>query len=334
MGRGSRTGLIQCRATCPSRAKPPLCPGRYNCNGRIDCAGKVPSLTELTLNVPNSQFRIAVLTTPAGLLTTHYLVKHLPVAGVIIDRGAWRGSTAMTPYRKLRRVARHTLNKLRPHRDPYARARAAETAYLRTLDQLYFGQPHFINDTRSRTFTTWEVLARDFNVPLVHVENINSDEAAKALGQWRVDLAVVAGGRIIKPEIYNIPRLGTLNKHSSLLPKHRGLAAEYWCLYHNDLTSLGVTVHFLQSGADTGPIVLQRQLSFRPGDTPTSLRHQSEWIGREAIVEAVRLVQTTGTRGQPQDESLATSNGKPTRATDRQLKQALPKLWQAVRDAA
>lgn len=283
---------------------------------------------------PHSRFRIAVFTTPAGLLTTHYLVQQLNVAGIVIDRGDWPGTRPATTCRKLRRFARQTLEKLRPPSDPYAKARQAETVYLKKLDRLYFGHPCITHRTRQRTFTTWAQLTRDFNVPIVNVNDINSDAAVDALHQWNVDLAVVAGGRIIKPRIYQIPRLGTLNKHSSLLPKHRGLAAEYWCLYHGDLDALGITVHFLKPGADTGPIVLQRPLTFHPGDTPTSLRHQSEWLGREALVEAVRLVQTTGTTGQPQDETLATTNGKPTRQTDRQLKRRLPQLWKATREAA
>ena len=51
-------------------------------------------------------------------------------------------------------------------------------------------------------------------------------------------------------------------------------------------------------------------------------------MGREAIVEAVRMIEETGTKGVPQNESLATCNKRPTRETDRELYSKLPKLWE------
>lgn len=168
----------------------------------------------------------------------------------------------------------------------------------------------------------------DLGAPTHWTSNVNSACACKALRKWDADLGVVVGGRIIQRDTFSIPRLGTINKHSSLLPRHRGLAAEYWCLYHEDLDSLGVTVHFVDDGCDTGPILVQKPMPFRHGDTPGTLRLRSEDVGCEAIVEAVRLVEQTGTRGVPQNETLATLNRKPTDATDRELEQKLPQLWQ------
>ncbi|MCC6681225.1 MAG: hypothetical protein IT445_10040 [Phycisphaeraceae bacterium] len=164
-------------------------------------------------------------------------------------------------------------------------------------------------------------------VPVAWTANINSEHAQRILRRWSCDLGIIVGGRIVKRSTFAIPRLGTINKHSSLLPRHRGLAAEYWCLYHEDLDALGVTVHFVDDGCDSGPILLQRPMNLSRGDTPGSLRQRSEELGREAIVEAVRLIEQTGTRGITQNETLATINGKPTPRTDQELARRLPQLW-------
>jgi len=185
------------------------------------------------------------------------------------------------------------------------------------------GVRHGIERLRQPSRFAWSELG----APTHWTRNVNGVDARKALHAWGTDLGVVVGGRIIRRETFAIPRLGTINKHSSLLPRHRGLAAEYWCLYHADLDALGVTVHFVDDDCDTGPILVQRPMPFRRGDTPGSLRHRSEHVGREAIVEAVRLIEQTGTRGVPQNEALATINRKPTDATDRELASKLPQLW-------
>ncbi len=274
--------------------------------------------------------RVAILTTPAGLLTVHHLVKHLNVAGIVVDRGPWGSPSRAgngSPVRRLKRVTRRCFDAVSPTFDPYRRARAAENAFLRKLDRLYFGYPNLQRDVRRREYVTWPELAEHYRVPIVEVENVNEERSREALRSWSADLGVIAGGRIVKPEVFRLPRLGTLNKHSSLLPRHRGLAAEYWCLYHGELDALGVTVHFVDEGCDTGPIVLQRPMPFERGDTPTTLRVKSEILGRELLVEAVRLIERTGTRGTPQDESRASRNGKPTPQSDRRLRRLLPRLW-------
>lgn len=182
---------------------------------------------------------------------------------------------------------------------------------------------HLLERMRQPSRFAWAELG----APTYWTTNINSARAGRALARWNADLGIVVGGRIIKRETFAVPRLGTINKHSSLLPRHRGLAAEYWCLYHEDLDSLGVTVHFVDDGCDTGPILVQKPMPFRHGDTPGSLRQRSEEVGREAIVQAVCLIAGTGTRGVPQNELLATLNRKPTETTDRELELKLPQLW-------
>ncbi|MEM7681642.1 MAG: formyl transferase [Planctomycetota bacterium] len=250
---------------------------------------------------------MAVLTTPAGLRVVNQLHASLDLVGVVIDQGA-----------------SHT-----PDRRGFTQtAKDVAKAALRLAgrpDDLYAQPP------QPPPRKTWQQIA-DAGVALHHTPNANDPDAVAALKSWSADLGVVVGGRILKPRVFQAPRLGVLNKHASLLPRARGLAAEYWCLYHGDLDAIGLTVHFVEPGCDTGPIVLQRPIPFEPGDTPGTLRAKSDRLGAEALVDAVRMIDRTGCRGDAQDELHATRNGRPTPQTDRELRAKLPELWQQARD--
>jgi folate-dependent phosphoribosylglycinamide formyltransferase PurN len=289
-----------------------------------------------------ARLKVAVLTRPGGNFVVHHLVKQLEVVGILVDVGRW-GSAKKPPPRRspverleyhwLRdgargaaaAIARKLLGQGNP--DPWARAAVAEAAHLAALDDALVGHALLARRTDWKQFADFDEIAAFHDVPIVRVGNINDDDAVATLKKWAPDLAVICGGRIVKPPILAVPRLGVLNKHSAILPKHRGLSAEYWCLYYEDFEHLGVTVHYVLPGLDDGNIVVQKRLRFAKGDTPATLRFQSEVIGREALVEAVRLIEATGTKGTPQDEAQATHNPEPTIATDRELYKKLPRLW-------
>jgi folate-dependent phosphoribosylglycinamide formyltransferase PurN len=286
-----------------------------------------------------SLLRVGVLTVPGGMLVTHYLVKHLRVVGILLDEGI-KKSRSRGVADTLRRALgvlrsqgwsgfeRTLLRKLFPGLMPQAFERAVryESRYRQRVDRL-FGGHYYEHNVPSRDFVEWDEMESHYGVPVRRVDNVNSAAAAELLRSWDLDLLIIAGGRVIKQNIIDIPRIGTLNKHSSMLPRHRGLSAEYWCLYYEDFSSLGVTVHFVDAGVDTGPIVVQRRMTFEWGDTPLSLRFKSDLVGREVLVEAVRAIEASGTRGVAQDPSQATRNAAPSPATDRELYAKLPALW-------
>lgn len=293
------------------------------------------------MNKRDQNFKIAILTTRTGIFTAHYLVKNLNVSGIIIDRGKRssgnsnvkllaRFRSGLVRYGLKGLIVIATKKLLHPLLPGYNLAKAArcEDKYFKKIDKIFFKYPYYQKKLEYRNFTSWDKLAHYYNIPIIYVQNINNELSAETLKKWNVDLGILVSGRIIKPHIIEIPRLGFLNKHSSILPRHRGLAAEYWCLYYEDFDSLGVTVHYVQAGLDNGPIVVQKRMRFEKGDTPVSLRFKSSVIGREAIVEAVRIIETTGTKGVPQDETVATQNKRPTIESDKKLYSKLPTLWE------
>jgi methionyl-tRNA formyltransferase len=84
----------------------------------------------------------------------------------------------------------------------------------------------------------------------------------------------------------------------------------------------------VEPGLDNCNILVQKRITFEKGDTPDTLRFKSELLGRDAMVEAVRMIEDTGTRGVAQNEAEATRNPPRTPATERELYKKLPQLWE------
>jgi len=121
------------------------------------------------------------------------------------------------------------------------------------------------------------------------------------------DLGVMAFVTDIVPEsILNCPKLGTIQYHPSLLPRHRGRSAINWAIIQGD-TRTGITVLWPDAGIDTGPILLQKEADISPTDTVGSLYYDKLFpLGVEAIVESIELTREGAAPRIPQDESQAT----------------------------
>ena len=115
------------------------------------------------------------------------------------------------------------------------------------------------------------------------------DEASRAeLMSWRPDvLVVVAYGLILPRAALDIPRLGCLNIHASLLPRWRGAAPIQRSILAGDATT-GVTIMRMDVGLDTGPMLLSKETAIEPGDTGGSLHDRLSMLGASAILEAIQ----------------------------------------------
>jgi methionyl-tRNA formyltransferase len=120
------------------------------------------------------------------------------------------------------------------------------------------------------------------------------------------DLIITAAfGRILRPSILEIPRLGCLNVHASLLPRQRGAAPIPRAILDGD-TWTGITIFRLDEGMDTGPILLQRVEPIRPDDTTASLTARLGELGAAALLDACGRIRQGTARFVPQKEDLAT----------------------------
>jgi len=118
-------------------------------------------------------------------------------------------------------------------------------------------------------------------------------------------IIVVGYGRIIPQWMIDLPRLGNLNLHASLLPKYRGAAPIQWAIANGESVT-GVTTMRIDAGLDTGDILMQREISIDLKDTAETLGPKLASIGAGLMVETLRGLDSGQVRPAPQDHTQAT----------------------------
>ena len=150
----------------------------------------------------------------------------------------------------------------------------------------------------------------------VHLtSNPNAPDCVDWLSALQPDILAVTGAPILRPPVFELPRLGTLNMHSSLLPAYRGTQAEFWQVLEGGLDTCGVTVHFVNAGVDTGHIVLQRATPAEQGISPQALRTRNLLVALDLVPEAIAAVADGSAEPQPQ----GSGDGVTRRSRDRTL---------------
>lgn len=130
-------------------------------------------------------------------------------------------------------------------------------------------------------------------------------ELADRIRAVRPDAIVATNWRTwIPPEIFTIPRLGTLNVHDSLLPAYAGFAPLIWALINGE-HEVGVTAHMMNEDLDAGDIVLQWPVPVEPTDTTADLFHKTVELFGPITVQGLALVESGSADRVPQDRSKA-----------------------------
>jgi len=144
-------------------------------------------------------------------------------------------------------------------------------------------------------------------IEVVQPEKIRNNEEFRAqLELVRPDaIAVVAYGRIISKWMLELPRLGCINLHGSLLPKYRGAAPVQWAVANGD-TLTGVTTMRLDEGLDTGEMMLAREVAIGADETAVDLFRELAVVGAELMVETLAGLAAGTLAGRKQDEARAT----------------------------
>ena len=142
------------------------------------------------------------------------------------------------------------------------------------------------------------------NIPLYQFEKLNKD-GEEVLKQYDADLFVTASyGQIIKQNILEIPKFGTVNVHASLLPKYRGPAPIQWAIMNGEKKT-GITIMKTDIGLDTGDIYFSREISIENEDTSTSVFSKMATLGVECINEFLENFDRYKDAHIPQDEKKA-----------------------------
>lgn len=143
-------------------------------------------------------------------------------------------------------------------------------------------------------------------IPVLQPTKIRTPEFLEEMRAFNADLFVVtAYGRILPGTLLNLPPLGTINVHGSLLPKYRGAAPVQWAILRGERET-GITIMQMDEGMDTGDILLPRPLTITPEDTAATLAVKMAALGGQALVEALELLKAGTLPRQQQDDRLAT----------------------------
>lgn len=149
--------------------------------------------------------------------------------------------------------------------------------------------------------------ALELGLPVVQPEKIKgNEEFRQRLESIRPEAIIVVGyGRIVPPWMIDLPRLGNINLHASLLPKYRGAAPIQWAIAKGESVT-GVTIMRIDAGLDTGDILLQDEEAIRPDDTALTLGPRLAHRGAELMICALAGLANGTLHRQLQDNSRAT----------------------------
>ena len=136
------------------------------------------------------------------------------------------------------------------------------------------------------------------NIPVYQPEKVrNNPEIIETIKKLNPDaICVVAYGKILPKEILEIPKLGCINVHGSLLPKYRGAAPIQWAVLNGDKTT-GITTMYMDEGMDTGDMILKEKVEIGENETTGELWERLAEIGGKLLVKTLEKIESgTATR--------------------------------------
>lgn len=149
-------------------------------------------------------------------------------------------------------------------------------------------------------------LALKHGIEVYQPETLKDSKAAEILRALNPDvIAVVAYGKLIPEEILNIPALGCINVHGSLLPALRGAAPIQWSVINGEEYA-GVTTMYMDKGLDTGDIILKEKTPIKEGETSEELYERLAPMGAELLLKTISLLKEGKAERIPQDNERAT----------------------------
>jgi len=176
----------------------------------------------------------------------------------------------------VREVARYARAKLIPQRDEAVQR--VHNPYLRPLLQHKEG-----------VFRSIREVSTLYGFPLTVCNDQNAPASIAQLRLWSPDLIIFTGGNILRKPLLEVPRLGVLNVHLALLPEVRGMSSPEWSLLNQ--VPVGVTVHYMDAGIDTGPILQRYEFpDVFACETLNDLRNRLIAFGIEKVGEVVRAL--------------------------------------------
>jgi methionyl-tRNA formyltransferase len=145
--------------------------------------------------------------------------------------------------------------------------------------------------------------AREKGLPILQPEKLKAPAFLDELRALSADLQIVVAFRMLPEVVWNMPPMGTINVHGSLLPQYRGAAPINWAVINGE-TATGVTTFKLQHEIDTGNILLQEPIPIAPDETAGELHDRMKEIGAQLLVRTINGLISGTLHDQPQQNSF------------------------------
>ena len=141
--------------------------------------------------------------------------------------------------------------------------------------------------------------AVDHNLNILQPEKLKNPDFIGALQNLKADLQVVVAFRMLPEIVWNMPPMGTINVHGSLLPQYRGAAPINWAVINGD-EQTGVTTFKLKHEIDTGDILLQASMPITENETAGEVHDKMKELGAEILVKTIKEIATNSLQEKPQ----------------------------------
>ncbi|MBL7940893.1 MAG: hypothetical protein JNL43_16155 [Flavobacteriales bacterium] len=125
------------------------------------------------------------------------------------------------------------------------------------------------------------------SLPGASVNAVNDGPSRRWIEEFQPDIIVQAGAGILKPEVFTLAKLGTLNVHHGVAPEIRGMRSTFWCLYYGLTDLIGVTCHKIDATLDTGEIILQQRYEPKAGEGYVDIQLTLCRMGADLLLRSI-----------------------------------------------
>ncbi|HXS38210.1 MAG TPA: formyltransferase family protein [Flavipsychrobacter sp.] len=153
-----------------------------------------------------------------------------------------------------------------------------------------------LTDWRAHFTEAFEKLINNNSIPDYTPDHIvsstNGKKTEALLKKLKPDIIIQNGaGDLLKPNIFNIPSIMSVNMHHGVAPKLRGASSIFWGVYYGRKDWVGVTVHKIDAGIDTGPVLKRAEVAFEYGEHPAKLFAEATITGTRLLLEALHDIE-------------------------------------------
>lgn len=146
-------------------------------------------------------------------------------------------------------------------------------------------------------------------IKILQPKNLKNPDFIEALRSLKADLQVVVAFRMLPEVVWNMPPIGTINLHGSLLPKYRGAAPIHWAVINGE-TETGVTTFFLKQEIDTGDVLMMEKMPIGLDETTGEVHDRMMALGAEVVLKSVQKIAQKDFKLTPQNDALVSKAPK------------------------